>query len=630
MADNTITYILNLQDKISGKLKTIGINNDKQLSTWAKVQQKVNEASGTMRDMGRTIGSINQRIDALRAQREWIPAKNINAIRTTNHEIQRLEREVEKLNNLDGGKMKRWFSDIKNSIPAFVNPITATVAGIGKSISVGMENELQRQNIISLMSGDTVAANALFGKISDYGKATVYDKAGLIESQKTMMSFGLSSEFAFDKLKQIGDIAMGDSQKMQSLSLAFSQATSAGKLQGQDLLQMINAGFNPLNEISKRTGESMTSLKERMSAGKISADELSLAFQWATEEGGLFYQGAEKAGDTVAGKWNSLKDTLSEMAISIFNVIQPVLRPIIEFATKVFNAVSEGIANWKTKLEECNPIVTIATGVIFGVVAGLTAYKIVVGAVTAVTRIWAGVQAFLNLVMSINPLGLIIAAIVALIAVIVFLCLKVKGWGTLWDAVVTFAKEGFYAFVDGVKLYFTTLVNGIMMGIDKIKLGWYKFKEAVGIGDSAENQKMIAQINGDVEARKKEITDGAKKVAEHAKKAAGAFKGVNLEWDKSVNLKSVTDKLKKGLGITDQSTTTETTTNNNLSTTSETISAGGKNVKNFNITINDGLVNGVKNYFNSSNDNPDTASDFMWRLSNALQLIVNDVNYAAE
>ena len=143
-----------------------------------------------------------------------------------------------------------------------------------------------------------------------------------------MMSFGLSSEFAFDKLKQIGDIAMGDSQKMQSLSLAFSQATSAGKLQGQDLLQMINAGFNPLNEISKRTGESMTSLKERMSAGKISADELSLAFQWATEEGGLFYQGAEKAGDTVAGKWNSLKDTLSEMAISIFNVIQPVLRPI--------------------------------------------------------------------------------------------------------------------------------------------------------------------------------------------------------------------------------------------------------------------------------------------------------------
>lgn len=627
-ADNTITYILSLQDKISGKLKSITITNERQLSTWAKVQQKVNESSGTMKDMGRTIGSLNERINALKAQREWIPTKNINAIKVTNREIQLLEKEIQKLNNLDGGLLKRWFLDIKNSIPGFVNPLSAAVAGIGKSISIGMDDELQRQNITTLMGGDKVASDALFNKISEYGKATVYDKSGLIESQKTMMSFGLSSEFAFEKLKQIGDIAMGDKQKMDSLSLAFSQATSTGKLMGQDLLQMINAGFNPLNVISKKTGESIESLKDRMSEGKISADELSMAFQWATEEGGLFYKGAEKAGETIAGKWNSMKDTLSEMAITIFDVIEPVIRPIIEVATKVFNAISEGIANWKEKLEECSPIVTAVTGVIFGIVSGLLAYKIVVGAVSAVTKVWAGVQAILNLVLSINPLGLIIAAIVGLIAVIVFLCLKVKGWGTLWDAVVTFAKETFYAFVEGVKLYFTTLVNSIMMGIDKIKLGWYKFKEAVGIGDSAENQKIIAQINNDVEVRKKEITDGAKKVAEHAKNASKAFEGVNLTLDKSVTFKSLTDKLKTQLGITDQST--KTTINNDLSTTSETISAGGKNVKNFNITINDGLVNGVKNYFNSSSDNPDTASDFMWRLSNALQLILNDVNYAAE
>lgn len=68
-------------------------------------------------------------------------------------------------------------------------------------------------------------------------------------------------------------------------------------------------------------------------------------------------------------------------------------------------------------------------------------------------------------------------------------------------------------------------------------------------------------------------------VAEHAKKATEAFKGVNLKCDKSVNLKSVTDKLKKGLGVTNQSTSIGTTTNNDFSTTSKTISAGGKNAK---------------------------------------------------
>lgn len=69
MAENILTYILNLQDNISDKLKRIGINNEQQLDTWAKVQRQVNGATQTMQNMGRSIGSMNERIAALRAQR---------------------------------------------------------------------------------------------------------------------------------------------------------------------------------------------------------------------------------------------------------------------------------------------------------------------------------------------------------------------------------------------------------------------------------------------------------------------------------------------------------------------------------------------------------------------------------
>ena len=95
-------------------------------------------------------------------------------------------------------------------------------------------------------------------------------------------------------------------------------------------------------------------------------------------------------------------------------------------------------------------------------------------------------------------------------------------------------------------------------------------------------------------------------------------------------------KIKADLGITDQSAVTnivndqssgDTELNNELSDASTRISSGGKNIKNINITINDGLVHGVQNYFNGSDDNPESSSDFMWRLANALQLVVNDVNY---
>lgn len=141
---NILTYILDLHENLSPKLKTINVYNDQQLATWAKVQRSVVDAGNTMNNMGRSIGSLQQRINALNSQKEWIPSSNRAAIRATNLEVKSLEREISKLNNLNGGKLKNWMGDIKNSIPGFVNPLSAAILGIGKVIKTGMSAELQR------------------------------------------------------------------------------------------------------------------------------------------------------------------------------------------------------------------------------------------------------------------------------------------------------------------------------------------------------------------------------------------------------------------------------------------------------------------------------------------------------
>ena len=244
--------------------------------------------------------------------------------------------------------------------------------------------------------------------------------------------------------------------------------------------------------------------------------------------------------------------------------------------------------------------------------------------------------AFVNGVMALNPVYWIIAGVVALAGVIVFLAIKVKGWGTLWEAVVNFATHTFTAFTYLVKQKWNEMTNGLMIGLDKIKEAWYKFRKAVGIGDESENDAALAKIAQDVKARQQKIADGSKQIREELKAALDSWKGVDLKWDKKVTAKDAVAKIKADLGITDQSAVTnilndqstgDTELNSELSDASTKISSGGKNIKNINITINDGLVHGVQNYFNSSDDNPDTASDFMWRLANALQLVVNDVNY---
>ena len=68
-------------------------------------------------------------------------------------------------------------------------------------------------NLKTLFGGNAEAAEAMYERISEYGKVTPYDKAGLIEAQRTMMSFGIEGEKAFETLKQIGDIAMGEERK---------------------------------------------------------------------------------------------------------------------------------------------------------------------------------------------------------------------------------------------------------------------------------------------------------------------------------------------------------------------------------------------------------------------------------
>lgn len=562
MADNILTYILELQDKISPKLKVINISNDKMLEKWSEIQVKMNAARKSMSDTGNSIGSLNEKIAALRMQREWIPGSNTAAIRATNHEIQRLENQVRRLENLDGGRFKKWMKDITGSIPALVNPLSMIGVGVVSSVKKGMENELQKQNITSLLAGDTVAADTLFGQISEYGKNTVYDKAGLIEAQKTMMSFGLSGETAFKTLRQIGDIAMGDANKMQSLSLAFSQATSAGKLQGQDLMQLINAGFNPLQVISEHTGKSMSQLKDEMSKGQISAEMLAQAFTWATEEGGLFYQGAEKAGQTLSGRMNQMKDSVDEMLVAVFGAIEPILSPLVDFATKAISAIGNGISRvigWFKNGGTGATVFGIALG---SLAAGLVAMKVQALAAAAAVKIKAAFDAMatvstlgfkaamdaLNLSFLASPIFWIVAAVVALVAAIAYVIYKTEGWGKTWHNVTEYCKLSFQQMGEWLRLKWLQIADFFMTGFETIEIGWYKLQS---LWDSDAASAGLNKIQQARDQRAAEIADAQNKVDELAAKRQ-EMKVWEVTWNSDKKLSDVTGGVKSKLGINSQ------------------------------------------------------------------------------
>lgn len=563
---NVIEYTLSLNDRVTGKLNKINITNSKALEVWAKVEQRVNSANSTMQKCGISLGSLRERVDALRAEREWIPASNINAIRRTNIEVKALERQIRQLERVNGGKIKTMLSDAFNSIP-FANTLTNPIVMAGmagfKALETGFEREKVQVAFDVLLRGDTKASEALREEIRQYGMITPYMTADLQEAAKMMLSFGIAQDKIMPNMKALGDIAMGDKNKLDSLTLAFSQMTSAGKLSGEDLLQMINAGFNPLSEISRKTGKSIGTLKDEMSKGKISADMVTQAFYSATQAGGQFYGMIEKMGQTAAGKWSTLLGLAGDKLYQLYGIIEPLVIPAMTVLEWIIGLVGKGIdalasaIGWVSEFMQKHVTVITVLGVALGILAASMflvtlqskAMAIWAGIVTTAKWAWAAAQNGLNLALLACPMTWIIAAIIGLIAVIGYVCYKVQGWGTLWDGIVGFMKYSFLAFVESVKLYFNTMINGIMIGLDKIKLGWYKFKEAVGLGDSAENQAAIARINTDIENRQQAILEGAKRVADNAAKAKASLDGIHLKWDSERSLSDVTAKLKTSLGI---------------------------------------------------------------------------------
>lgn len=198
---------------------------------------------------------------------------------------------------------------------------------------VNVRGEIESlQKSFEILAGKQWGAK-LFTEIKDFAVNTPMMMNDIAKGAQTLLSFNVAAEEVMPILRAIGDISMGDAQKFNSLTLAFSQMSSTGKLMGQDLLQMINAGFNPLSVIAEKTGKSIGELKEEMSAGSLSAGEIKQAFMDATAEGGKFYNMLETQSKGVKGSISNLEGAIDDMLNSIGTDAQGIITGSIQAAT---------------------------------------------------------------------------------------------------------------------------------------------------------------------------------------------------------------------------------------------------------------------------------------------------------
>jgi len=260
----------------------------------------------------------------------------------------------------------------KTGITAFTGLITASGVALGGLGAIGIKYNSEMEQYMSsftTMLGSAEKATKHLDDLKQFAAKTPFELGDLAKASTTLQAFGTDVEDITPTLKMLGDIALGDKEKFNGLALVFGQVSSAGKLTGQDLMQMINQGFNPLQIISEKTGKSMSELKDEMSKGQISFEMVADAMKIATSEGGKFYNAMEGQSKTLAGQWSTLKDNIGALLGDMFtsvsdtlkNKVLPAINNVVEKLQESFtngnlkdsiNRIAEGFGNLATKLGE--------------------------------------------------------------------------------------------------------------------------------------------------------------------------------------------------------------------------------------------------------------------------------------
>lgn len=413
--------------------------------------------------------------------------------------VRRLDAVQGKLRSVDRAagltsRALRGLGDAFRTLPGaefFTNPIVAMTAGLGVVTRLGMEAE-KTATAFNVLVGNESKAAKMLGEINKYADETLWDRAGTQEAAKTMLGFGVSAESVVKDLKMLGDVAMGDKNKLQQLALVFGQISAAGKLQGQDLLQLINAGYNPLLDISALTGKSVATLKDEMSKGLITFDMVQAAFERATGEGGKFNRMTEQIAQTSYGAFEQLKGKFLGALLEIYEILQPLVIPALQLMAKGIDFLVSAIR------PAINIIAVLASGIL--------AYNAAVTVANAVTKGWTvatrlqyiamllleKAQKLVNLAMEANPIGLIVAGIAALVAAVTICWNKFAGFRAailaVWDTIKGFGGA--------LKQYVIDRLTGIVVGIGAVGQAFSRLFKGDFSGAAESARAAYASITG--------------------------------------------------------------------------------------------------------------------------------------
>lgn len=282
------------------------------------IQKALNESKKAYGEDSKEVERLTADLADNAAEQEKVK----QAVKDVNAELKKAQKQYE-----DYGKSaKDSFENAENSsqkasetIKNGFNVIKGMIVGYaGKTLYdalIGSNSEYE-QSLTSfevlLQSADK--ADELMSKLEKMGATTHFEISDLTNATTQLLAFGTAEDDVTAKLQQLGDLSMGNADKLGRLTNAYGKMLAKGKVSLEELNMFTEAGVPILQELQNQYGVTQEKLFSMISAGSVGIGQINSAMESMTSEGGQFFGMMEKQSQTFEGMMSTMSDNATMFA----------------------------------------------------------------------------------------------------------------------------------------------------------------------------------------------------------------------------------------------------------------------------------------------------------------------------
>lgn len=419
-------------------------------------------------------------------------SKSVKEIIGLKKEIAATQRELDGVNpSAMESKVSGAFGRMRSVIGSLAAPLVGAFAVSGLTAFAGdlaasAGAAQQFDSALTNMLQSKERADQLGAQVKTFAATTPFELPEVQKATTQMLAFGFGAEDTIPTLRKLGDVAAGLGQPVGDLAYLYGTTRVQGRLYSNDLMQFANRGIPIIEELSKVLNVSQSSVKEMVEKGKVNFGHLEGVFESLTAQGSKFGGLMDAQSRTITGQISNLSDAWGQFKTDLGLSMAPLITGIIgglsggidylrdTFAWVQANGdtivsvlegvgIAVGIYTIALAINNRHVILNTALQLIWRVQTA--AMAIAMNVATAATTLWTGAQWLLNAALTANPIGIIVVAIAALVAGVIY------AWNNF---------EGFRGVVMGVwevlKGAFNYVADFIRPVIDGLIVQWQIFR----------------------------------------------------------------------------------------------------------------------------------------------------------